>query len=470
MSASDPTELWRFGAASLAEAIRTKRASSREAVTAHLARMDQVNSKLNAIVNVLAEGGLRAADAADRQIASGVPVGQLHGVPITVKENIDVLGSPTTQGTVSLANDMPVSDSPQVAQLRQAGAIVLARTNLPEFALRWHTDNDLHGPTVNPWNAAVTPGGSSGGEAVALATGMTPLGLGNDDGGSLRYPSQCTGIVTIKPGLGRVPRALSNPWMESTISHQLLNAEGPMAREVADVRLALELMIRDSWRDPWHVPIPLTRARKADLTRIARVPDDAFGKVSPQVSGGIATAVKILEAAGYSVDEVAPPHLDEAPELWGHMFVWDMKLGWGDMSPQLSTDTRASTEALFELFAGVDATVHMETFKRRIVIARQWAEFQQKYPIVLGPVSTQPPFALGSDLNVVGLRSVVESMRLVVAANLLGLPAAVVPVGTQDGLPQAVQIIGPRYGEDLCLDVAAVIESGGRPITRLDIS
>ena len=469
MSTSDPTELWRFGATSLAEVIRSKKASSREVVAAHLARMDQVNPKLNAIVNVLAEEGLRAADAADRQIASGMTVGQLHGVPITVKENIDALGSPTTQGTVGLANDMPSFDSPQVAQLRLAGAIVLARTNLPEFALRWHTDNDLHGATINPWNAAVTPGGSSGGEAVALATGMSPLGLGNDDGGSLRYPSQCTGIVTIKPGLGRVPRALSNPSMESTISHQLLNAEGPMAREVADVRLALELMIRDSWRDPWHVPIPLPRTRKADLTRIARVSDSALGKVSEQVSDGIATAVKILETAGYSVDEAVPPHLDEARELWGHMFVWDMKLGWDGLSPQLSTDTRSSTEALFELFAGVDATMHMETFRRRIAIARQWAEFQQNYPIILGPVSTQPPFAVGSDLSIAGLRSVVQSMCLVVAANLLGLPAAVVPVGTQDGLPQAVQIIGPRYGEDLCLEVAAAVEAGGRPITPLEM-
>jgi amidase len=468
MSQSSPTELWRFGAARLAELIRAKKASSHEVVGAHLARIGLVNPKVNAIVNVLGEEALRSADAADRQIASGASVGPLHGVPITVKENIDVLGSPTTQGTVSLAHDMPDSDSPQVAQLRAAGAIVMARTNLPEFALRWHTDNDLHGATVNPWNPAVTPGGSSGGEAVSIATGMSPLGLGNDDGGSLRYPSQCVGITTIKPGLGRVPRALSNPSMEATISSQLLNGEGPLAREVADVRLALGLMIRDSWRDPWHVPFPLEGPLRNGTKRVAVVAESALGKVSPQVSGGIAKAVKILEAAGYSVDEAAPPNLEEVVEVWSHMFLWDLRLGWDALAPLLSIKTRTSMEAYFGWFAGLSATQHMESFRRRVAIGRRWAEFQQGGLIVLGPVSSQPPFKLGSDVDMAGLRIVVDSMRLVVAANLMGLPAAVVPVGVQDGLPQAVQIIGPRYAEDLCLDVAAVLEAGVQPITPFD--
>ena len=421
------------------------------------------------MVNVFAEESLLAADDADRKLASGIDVGPLHGVPITVKENIDVYGSPTTHGTRSLASSMPYTDSPQVAQLRQAGAIVLARSNLPEFALRWHTDNELHGATINPWNASVTPGGSSGGEAAALATGMTPLGLGNDDGGSLRYPAQCTGIVAIKPGLGRVARALADPSAESTISHQLLNAEGPMAREVQDVRLALELLIRPNWRDPLHVPLPLDRERGSDTKRIARVPDTALGSVSTQVSEGVARAAKFLESAGYSVDEATPPRLSEATEVWGHMFMWDVRLGWDGMAPQLSTGTRNSMEAFFELYPGLDAIAHMESFRRRLSMAREWAEFQQKYPLILGPVSTQPPFPVGTDETVEGLRSVVESMRLVVPADLLGLPAIVVPVGVRNGLPQAVQIIGPRYGEDLCLQAAAIIEAQAGTMTPIDV-
>jgi amidase len=467
MNSAQPTEVWRLGARAQAEAIRAKQVSSREVVAAHLDRMNRVNPKLNAMVNVLADQALDAADAADRQLASGATVGPLHGVPFTVKENIDVFGSPTTQGTVSLAGSMPHADSPQVAQLRKAGAIVLARSNLPEYALRWHTDNELHGPTINPWNASVTPGGSSGGEAVALATGMTPLGLGNDDGGSLRYPAQCTGIVSIKPGLGRVARALSDPTSESTISHQLLNAEGPMAREVADIRLALELLVQPNWRDPLHVPVPLARPERVISMRIARVPDSAFGKVSPQVSTGIERAVRFLEAAGCTVEEIEPPHLDQIPEVWGRMFIWDFRLVWDDMAPQLSRDTRESMESLFRLFPGVDAVAHMESFRRRLSIARDWAEFQRTYPVVLGPVSTQPPFPVGTDVPFDGLRSVVESMRLVVSANVIGIPAMVVPVGVMDGLPQAVQIIGPRYGEDYCLQVAELIEAQAGRLTPL---
>jgi amidase len=416
---------------------------------------------------VFADQSLGAAAAADRQLASGVAVGPLHGVPVTVKENIDVFGSPTTQGTVALANSMPHSDSPHVAQLRRAGAIVIGRSNLPEWALRWHTDNDLYGPTMNPWNPSLTPGGSSGGEAAALASGMTPLGLGTDDGGSLRYPAQCTGIVSIKPGLGRVARALSNPAAESTISHQLLNAEGPMAREVADIRLALELLVQPSWRDPLHVPVPLAQPERITSRRIARVPDSALGAVSPQVSSGIARGVDFLQAAGCIVEEVAPPHLAEMIDLWGRIFIWDFRLSWDGLVPQLSRDTRVSMESMFQLFPSGDAVAHMESFRRRLSIARDWAEFQLTYPVIIGPVSTQPPFSVGTDVPLEGVRSVVESMRLVVSANLIGVPGMVVPVGVRDGLPQVVQIIGPRYGEDLCLQAAEVIEAQAGRLTPL---
>jgi amidase len=230
------------------------------------------------------------------------------------------------------------------------------------------------------------------------------------------------------------------------------------------------LMIRDSWRDPWHVPFPLAGPRKNGTRRVAVVAESALGKVSPQVSAGIAKAAKILEDAGFVVDQAAPPNLEEVVEVWSHMFLWDLRLGWDGLAPLLSIRTRTSMEAYFGWFAGLSATQNMESFRRRVAIGRRWAEFQVEHPIVLGPVSAQPPFKLGADEDLAGLRAVVDSMRLVVAANLMGLPAAVVPVGVQEGLPQAVQIIGPRYAEDLCLDVAAVVEAGVRPITPLEAS
>src|SRR5438270_2945424 len=198
------TTLWQLGATELADVIRKRSASSREVVQAHLERIDAVNPKVNAVTTTLAEEALAAADAADAALGQGAGASPLHGVPFTVKENIDVAGSATTWGAAMLGQQVASEDAPHIANLRAAGAIPIARTNMPDFALRWHTDSGVAGPTQNPWDASVTPGGSSGGEAAALITGMTPLGVGNDLGGSLRWPAQCCGISSLKPSLGRV--------------------------------------------------------------------------------------------------------------------------------------------------------------------------------------------------------------------------------------------------------------------------
>lgn len=193
----------------LAQAIRKKEISSREVIQAHLDRINAVNGGLNAVTVVLHEQALLAAQEADQALGKGVAVGPLHGVPMTVKENIDLANSPTTAGVVALKDAIPPLESPHVTQLKRAGAIPIGRTNQPDFALRYYTANALRGATKNPWDATRTPGGSSGGDAVALATGMTPLGLGNDYGGSLRYPSQCCGTTALRPTLGRVAWASS---------------------------------------------------------------------------------------------------------------------------------------------------------------------------------------------------------------------------------------------------------------------
>jgi amidase len=189
------SELWRKGAVELAKLISDREVSSREVVQAHLDRVEAVNPHLNAIVRLLPGEALAAADAADRAVADGSALGPLHGVPCTVKENIDVAGTPTTQAIPALAEAVAPVDAPQVERLRAAGMIPIGRTNLPDFGLRVHTDSSLHGLTRNPWNPQRTAGGSSGGEAAALATGMSPLGLGNDLGGSLRNPAHCCGIA-----------------------------------------------------------------------------------------------------------------------------------------------------------------------------------------------------------------------------------------------------------------------------------
>ena len=269
------TDLWRMSATDLAEAIRSRQASSQEVIEAHLRRIEAVNPSINAVTVVLGEQAIDAAKAADRAVVGGGELPPLHGVPFTVKENIDLAGTPTTLGLKALAGAYPRLDAPVVERLRAAGAIPIGRTNCPNFTLRWHTDSELWGATVNPWDRSRTPGASSGGEAAALATGMSPLGLGNDGLGSLRWPAQCCGISVLKPTLGRIPHATTIEPVDMPIGYQLTAVEGPMARRVADLRAAFEVLAGPSWRDPWSVPAPLRGPEPAKPIRVALVVDPA---------------------------------------------------------------------------------------------------------------------------------------------------------------------------------------------------
>ena len=245
------TELWRRCAHELAAMIRSKEVSSREVVQSHLDRIAAVNGKVNAITVTLAESALQAADRAD----ATTPTGPLHGVPFTIKENIDCTGSATTQGLPALAGSDARRGRARGREDEAAGAIPLARTNLPEMGLRITTDNPLRGRTSNPWNPARTAGGSSGGEGAALATGMSPIGLGNDIGGSLRNPAYCCGIAALKSTIGRIPMVLSIPAVAQPISFRMMCVEGPMARSVADLKIAYRLLAG------WHPGDPFGTRR-----------------------------------------------------------------------------------------------------------------------------------------------------------------------------------------------------------------
>lgn len=468
MKATTGTELWSLGAAELAAAIRERRASSREVVEAHLTRIDSVNQQVNAVTTVLAERARLAADEADRRLAAGEPLGVLHGVPVTVKENIDLAGSSTTWAVAALKDAIPAIDAPQVAHVLDAGAIPIGRTNLPDFALRWHSDNALYGAVRNPWDASRTPGGSSGGEGAALATGMTALGLGNDLGGSLRWPAQCNAICSIKPTLGRIPQATVVEPVDGPVSIQLMSVQGPMARRVADLRLALEVMSRPSVRDPWYVPAPAKGEALPAPIRVALVSDPAGQGTSTHVAAGVRKAAEALTAAGYTVEAVEPPEVARAAETWMTMLGADIRLMWPLMSPLVSEDANRFMSTLLDAYPEIDAGTYMQTFMARQAIARAWGEFQLTHPLILAPVSTEPPFAVGADLTPDGVQAIVRSMRMVVTVNLLGLPAAAVPTGITDGLPQGVQVIGPRFREDLCLDAAEAIENACGIPTPID--
>jgi amidase len=460
------TEVTQSSALELARLIAAGEVSSRDVVDAHLERIEAVNPAVNAIRVTLAQTARAEADAADAARAAGEALGPLHGVPFTVKENLDVLGGATTWGLVPMADAAASIDAPAVAGLRAAGAIPLARTNLPDMGLRWHTQNELSGDTRNPWDPSRTPGGSSGGEAAALATGMTPLGVGNDLGGSLRWPSQCCGTVALKPSFGRVAHAQDAEPRDTMLSIQLMAVHGPMARRVADLRTALEGMIAPDPRDPWHTPAPV--GGPALPRRVLVVEDPAGGGVDPDVAAGVRRAADALAQAGYDVTTGQPPVLAEAVETFRTLVFGDVERMLPLIEPLIGPQSAAFLHGTLEASPAPPADAWAMAWLTRSTIARAWSVAQAERPLILGPVATMQPFTIGWDVGhgAEGL----HALRLVVAVNLLGLPAAAVPVGLGEasGLPQGVQIIGPRFREDLCLDAAQAIEDALGTLTPID--
>jgi amidase len=458
-----------MSATELAEAIRTKQASSVEVVEAHLRRIEAVNHSINAVVIVLGEQALEAAETADREVAAGADLPPFHGVPFTIKANVDLVGTPTTLGLKALAGAYPTLDAPAVERLKAAGAIPIGRTNCPDLAVRWHTESELWGATVNPWDRSRTPGASSGGEAVALATGMVPLGLGNDGLGSLRWPAQCCGVGALKPTLGRIPHATSIEPVDTAIGIQLTAVEGPMARRVADLRIAFAAMAGPTWRDPWAVPAPLRGPEFAKPIRVALVVDPVGQGTAPQVKDGVRKAATVLADAGYAVDEVEPPSIDRAAKTLLEMLnTPELRALWQLMSDMLPANTQRFFSAFYEVAGDPDPVTTMQSFMARQSLLRAWGEFQEQHPLIVAPICTEPPFEAGTDLEEGRVAETIRSMRMAMAVNALGLPAVALPVGIGDGLPQAVQVIGPRYREDLCLEAATALEDRLGIITPID--
>lgn len=462
------TELWQHSALELAAMIREGETTSRAVVEAHLARIDAVNSDLNAIVRRLDESALEAADAADRLVADGADAGAAPflGVPMTVKENIDLLGSPTTQAVVAMADAMPTRDAPVTERLKAAGAIPIGRTNLPDFGLRVHTDSSLHGLTRNPHHPDRTAGGSSGGEAAAIASGMSPLGLGNDIGGSLRNPAHCCGIASIKPTVGVVPTASSLPPEDPTLSFQQMAVQGTMARRVADVRASFEIVRGPDPRDPFSLPVALTGST-GDRLRVAVLAEPPGGETHPEIAAAIRSAADVVSDAGHDVVEAVPPMYAETIDMWAALLMQDLIV----MRPLLETVMGDDANAIIaSLFDGAPTTnvasmVTLQSDRARAM--RLWSEFFIEHPILLSPTWAMPAFEHGADL-LDGDELIRNTLRPVTPINFLGLPAAVVPHGMADGLPVGVQVIGDRFTDLRCLDIAEQIEAASAPLVPID--
>ncbi len=457
------TELWKQSANALANMIKTKEVSSREVVEAHLNRIEEVNGKVNAVTVVLAESALEAAEQADRQTGTG----PLHGVPFTIKENIDCVGSATTQGVPAFAEALPPVDSPVVERMKNAGAIPLARTNLPELGLRISTDNPLRGQTLNPWSNERTAGGSSGGEGSALATGMSPIGLGNDIGGSVRNPAVCCGITSLKPTVGRIPHALCIPPLDNNgLAGQVMAVEGPMARHVSDVQLGYEILSGRDIRDPVSVDAPLYGPQPLSK-RVALVTEIPEVTLPDHIVASIRNAGDSLSAAGWEVVETQPPELARVTELWGHMLSAEFESGIDQFALIMSEQAINLLKQLVETFPPKNMPLPLLHEERwRLSVA--WSRFFQTYPLVVGPTWTTDPFLHDADFGDDGGDATVDTLRFITPANFMGLPSAAVPTGVHDGLPTGVQVLADKWRDDLSLQGAAIIEAALGQITPID--
>ncbi len=445
--------LCKKSATELAKLIRDGEVASRDVVAAHLDRIDEVNPAINAVTLVLAESALDQADKADH---AGPELRQrpFHGVPFTIKENIDLVGTPTTQGLAAFADTLPARNAPIVDRMLAAGAIPLGRTNLPEMGARLDTDNPLRGRTYNPWNRDLTPGGSSGGEAAALATGMTPFGLGNDIGGSLRNPAYCCGIAALKPSIGRVPCVSSIDPVDMGISGAFLT-DGPMARSVADLRVGLSVLAGRHIEDPQSVDVPL-EGRQPEFPKAALVTEIAGYEIPAAIRSEIERAGLILERQGWVVEQVEAPELERVYEIWGKILMGGSALEGADAV--VKPETLAYLQRLQSVFDIQSLTLDEALVERRR-LRRLWSAFLTDYTVAIGPTWATLPWPIDTDLDPdKGVDAVRNSWPFIVPGNALGLPSVALPTGIAGELPTGIQVYAELYRDDLCLWASELIE------------
>ncbi|MEI3612421.1 amidase family protein [Pseudogracilibacillus sp. SO30301A] len=468
---SKANELWRWTANELAHGIRTKLISSREATVSSLDRIEQVNPKINAIVEVITEEALQAADEADKAVAEGKALGPLHGVPVATKINSDQAGAATTDGVVAFQDNIASSDSPPIGNLRKSGAVFVGRSNVPSFSLRWFSNNDLHGSTLNPWDSSRTPGGSSGGASAAIASGMVTIAHGNDIAGSIRYPAYACGVTGIRPTIGRVPSG-GGP-VDAPLSAQYMANDGPLARNVADLRLALSAMSDYDPRDPIHAQLPLIGEPLQHPIKVGVLRDVGGAMPDLAVTEAIDTAVNNLKNAGYIVEEVELSLFAEAHKLWCLLVLEDLRglmpmiEKFGDEASKINL--KHNYEVAKEWWGNITLEDYKQGYARRGTLITQLQQFQEEYPLLLTPVSAEQAFEQNIDIeSVESNRRLMEAQWPMMAVPLLGFPAISVPVSVYEGLPTGVQLIGKRFREDTLFDAAEIIEDHASISTPID--
>jgi amidase len=461
------TDLWRLPATDLARRIRAKQVSATEAARDALARLDAANPRINAVVDHRPEDVLAQAAAVDAAIARGEDPGPLAGVPVTIKVNADQQGYATTNGLRLQKDLIAQQDSPVVANLRKAGAVILGRTNTPAFSLRWFTRNGLHGHTRNPRDPSITPGGSSGGAAAAVAAGIGAIGHGTDIGGSIRYPAYACGVHGLRPTLGRIP-AWNASGPERHIGGQIMAVSGPIARTIADLRLGLAAMAARDIRDPWWAGVPLEGPPAPKRAALCIAPEGMA--VQPAVEAALRDAAKRLEAAGWTVEEAEAPPLREPAALQAMLWLAESRRGLNAaLHKEADPDASFVFAQMEALCPQPDLNAFMDGLQKRATFVRMWMEFFERFPVAITPVSGELPFRDQEDVeSPEAFRRIMAAQLTQVGLPLMGLPGLAVATGMVGTVPVGVQLVAGRYQEDLLLAAGEAIEAAGVPPAPVD--
>ncbi len=462
---NDPTLL---SAAAMARQIRDRKMSPLELADAHLAKIERLNPELNAFVHVDLEQVRREARAAEAVVMTGDVTGPLHGVPISIKSSVAVANLRCESGTRLRAGFVPTQDAPLVARLRNAGVIVLGVTNTPELLMAWETDNLLYGRTNSPWDMERTPGGSSGGEAAAIAAGMSAGGVGSDGGGSIRVPAHFCGICGLKPTPGRIPSTGHYP--ASSGPFAMIGVVGPMARNVADLKMLFEVMQGSDDGDACAAPVQLRWPSDGEIKnlRIGYFEDDGRTPVTPETRVAVRTAAEALRRAGFQVEPFRPESiekgLEEARALWKKFFV---KAGGMLIRPMFRGREHDLSPVLKQFLEWSAAEPELtgesllEAWIRRDALRADFLAQMRQHPILLCPAAAIPAFRHGERSWQIDGQDVdyLDAWSYTEWFNLLGNPAAVVPVSQSlEGLPIGVQIVGRPWEEEQVLAVAVALE------------
>ena len=471
-----PSDLWRWSATALRDAMRSGEVSVAEVTEAHLERSDAVNPALNAVIASSADEARATARELDQRPSSDRD-GLLFGEPLTIKDNTDQAGLANTNGLVAAADNVVEADASLVGLLRGNDAVFVGRTNMPSWGMRHFSENELFGQTRNPWSPDVTPGGSSGGAAAAVAAGIVPLAHANDIGGSIRYPAAVCGVAGIRPTAGRVPKfaapSLVNP--APSLCESIMAVEGPIARHVADLRLGLRAMSGPDMRDPSSVPLPYVDeapvAPGATIGVVRAIPGVETSAASLQA---VEAAASALRDAGYRVVDVDVPEIAEATQLWSFLLFEEIRPHLAEMREHAGAQLNRSMDHNYAYVAehwGANPTLAdfiAGHTRRGELLSSIEAKFQEHH-LVLTPASAAPAPEHGADCDT--YERAVEFLDVqwpMFFLPCLGLPGATVPAGVFGGMPEAVQLVSGRFHESWILDAAQAIEDRIGLVTPID--